>query len=101
MKLYVCLYSDDYRGPEHFFQKNYLFIHENFDFNLFVAIFSGNFDPYVLVTLPPLSQRKILMVLHTVVAPLVVVVTCQHVEHVLPKTCYILVYRQRIPAQNF
>ena len=34
-----------------YFQKNYQFIHENYHFNLFVAIFRGNFEPYVLVLL--------------------------------------------------
>ena len=37
--------------------------------------------------------------MHTILSPLVVVVPCQHVEHVIPKTCYILVYHQRIPTQ--
>ena len=36
------------------------------------------------------------MNLHIVLSLLLVVVPCQHVEHVLPKTCYVLVYHQRI-----
>jgi hypothetical protein len=36
------------------------------------------------------------MVWHIVVAPLVVVAPCQHVTHDPPKTCYRLVYHQKI-----
>jgi hypothetical protein len=52
-------------------------------------------------TLPPLLQRNIYMVWHTVVAPLVVVAPCQHVAHDPPKTCYRLVYHQKILTQIF
>ena len=51
--------------------------------------------------LPILPQRNIWKVLHIVVAPLVVLAPCQHVEHVLPKTCCRLVYHQKIPTQIF
>ena len=36
-----------------------------------------------------------------VVAPLVVVAPCQHVAHDPPKTCYRLVYHQKITNTNF
>jgi hypothetical protein len=39
------------------------------------------------------------MVWHIVVAPLVVVAPCQHVAHDPPKTCYRLVYHQKILTQ--
>jgi hypothetical protein len=41
------------------------------------------------------------MVWHIVVAPLVVVEPCQHVTHDPPKTCYRLVYHQKILTQIF
>ena len=40
------------------------------------------------------------MFLHHV-APLVVVEPCQHVEHILPEICYILVYHQETQKQIF
>jgi len=41
------------------------------------------------------------MVWHIVVAPLVVVAPCQHVADDPPKTCYRLVYHQKILTQIF
>ena len=41
------------------------------------------------------------MVWHIVIAPLVVVAPYQHVAHDPPKTCYILVYHQKILTQIF
>ena len=52
-------------------------------------------------TLPSLLQRNIWMVWDIVVAPLVVVALCQHVADDPPKTCYRLVYHQKIITQIF
>ena len=41
------------------------------------------------------------MVWHIVVTPLVVVAPCQHATHDPPKTCYRLVYHQKILTQIF
>ena len=49
MKIYLCGFSDDHRGHFLFFQNFKLFFHEKFNFNLFVANFHGNFEPYVVV----------------------------------------------------